>query len=207
MSPNPDWMEKVADAGGWDEHALKVITEMKSIKKEEWSAIHDTLLVLKEFTNTEATQFFVDNLKETITLKVEEAMAPLDNTINGIINEAMTPILTQLNIITNQLAGYLSEHAQGALIGGIAGQIAAMFLPGGPIIIAIGAILGAIVQDIFDGQPGPLPGLLDQYEEWKKIYPHGTLLQFIKAYEEGWRYTPPWEDPHAGIERFGGMQF
>ena len=184
-------MKEVADAGGWDEHALKVIKEMKSIKKEEWDIIHKTLLILKQFTDAEAVQFFVDNINESISLKMEELMAPLNNTITGIMNEAMTPILDQLNIIVNNIASYLSENAQGALIGGIAGQIAAMFLPGGPIIIAIGAILGAIVQDIFNGQPGPMPGLLDQYEEWKKLFPSGTLLQFITAYNEGWRYTPP----------------
>jgi len=200
MSRLPENLERVADAGGWDKHALEVVKEMKGIKKEEWDIIHKTLLVLKQFTDAEAVQFFVDNINETISLKIEEMMAPLNNTITSILNEAMTPILGQLNIIVNNLASYLSEHAQGALIGGIAGQIAAMFLPGGPIIIAIGAILGAIVQDIFDGQAGPMPGLLDQYEQWKRLYPSGTLLQFITAYNEGWRYTPPTTPRRGGYQ-------
>jgi len=103
MSPNPDWMEEVATAGGWDEHALKVIKEMKSIKKEEWNVINDTLKTLEQFKDVNTVEFFTSNLTESISLKFEEIVAPLKNEWNDLLNTLLEPFMPAIQGVVNTL--------------------------------------------------------------------------------------------------------
>ena len=50
----------------------------------------------------------------------------------------------------NDLTAFIGEGAEGALIGGVIGGIASLFLPGGIILTAVGAIVGAAIQQILE---------------------------------------------------------
>ena len=106
-------MNEVADAGGWDEHALKVIKEMKGIKKEEWGVIHETLITLKGFTDASAVEFFTSNLTESITLKFEEILAPLKNEWNDLLNTLLEPLMPMLQGLVEFLVPIIQIIATG----------------------------------------------------------------------------------------------
>ncbi|KKK62797.1 hypothetical protein LCGC14_3000750, partial [marine sediment metagenome] len=80
----------------------------------------------------------------------------LTNEVNQLITDWMTINVTPiLNDIFNGLGELVSDNSTGGLIGGIAGAIAGLFLPGGLILTAIGAVVGAWIESIFG--PGKPP--------------------------------------------------
>lgn len=102
-------MEKVAEAGGWEEHAkLKAQKEfaerLQKIKKNQWEGINENLTILKGFVDKSAGNILSqlkDDITQTIALKFGEILAPIKNEIYGIINnalnEALGPVMPYIN--------------------------------------------------------------------------------------------------------------
>ena len=99
-------MSEEESGEGLGDKALKVINEMKGIKKEEWGVIHENLKTLKGFIDMNAEgvlSSFTESLATTIQLKFEEILAPLKNEWNALINDLLEPLMPMLQQIVTFL--------------------------------------------------------------------------------------------------------
>jgi len=182
-------MKEVADAGGWDEHALAVLKEMKSIKKEEWGLIHENLKTLKGFIDMNAQgvlNSFTESLSTTIQLKFEEVLAPLKNEWNALINDLLAPLMPMLQELVTFLVPIIQWIAD--TVGVIFTFINNLTIP-------------ALV-------PPAAPGVMMTYAQWEadriKKYP----LEIGGPWWAGLyqQYVDAWIIAHAPIDRIGGYQ-
>ncbi|KKL54654.1 hypothetical protein LCGC14_2263240 [marine sediment metagenome] len=127
--------------------ATDALKEMAKVKAGTWTDIKDTVSDLKVLSTGGGTGAIIDSFRDTIDLSLQAAFAPLTNEVNQLMTDWMTANITPiLNDIATELSAFVSENSVGATVGGIAGQIASFFLPGGPILIAVGALIGAGVE-------------------------------------------------------------
>ena len=185
----------------------KSIEALSKIKKDEWKAMATTAIMLNSFLTLggiEAfTSRFTESIKNTIELKIDEFLSPLNNQINQAISDILAPFLANiLTPVVNNLTTFLGDNMVGAGIGGIAGAIASMVLPGGPIWIAIGAAIGAAIQD---------PGFAGddrfaRFDAWLDAQNAPTQIPFIPGVPIGGGALPmPPRDP-GRIGRLGEFE-
>ena len=145
MSPLPENLERVADAGGWDARAIEQAKEFmefsSKIKEKEWKAMTITIKALKDLGSVEVIEGFSTSILDAIKLKSEELFTPLKNEVITMINDALKPVLDLLNPVVNNLTEMIGDNAAAGTIGGIAGAVLGGFV-GHP---AIGAMIGAII--------------------------------------------------------------
>lgn len=130
----------------------KAVEALSKIKKDEWIAMAATATMLNSFVtlggNVAFFNVMTESIKETIKLQVDSLLSPLTNEINQQITDLLTPFINDvLGPVINQLTTFIATNTVGAGIGGIAGAVASLFIPGGPILIAIGAVIGAAVEE------------------------------------------------------------
>lgn len=128
--------------------ATDALTEIGKTKDSTWDNINETVVGLNDLVRA-------GGIQGTIQTQIDAILSPLKNEMNTLISEALAPIKEQVQDIWNELSTFISDNKTGAAIGGIAGQIAGMFLPGGPILIAVGALFGAAIEAFF-GRIGTL---------------------------------------------------
>ena len=162
----------------------KAIEALAKIDKDEWVDMSKAATQLNSFLSLggiEAyTAHFTKSIKDTIKLQIESILSPLTNEINQAITDLLTPFINDLlTPLINDLNTFISENKTGAAIGGIVGSIASMFLPGGPILVAIGAVIGAWFEALLD------PFLVQStpealaFAEWLAANPGGTYEEFL----------------------------
>lgn len=122
--------------------ATDALTELGKTKSSTWDNIKETIVGLNDLVR-------VGGIQGTIETQVDAILSPFKNEMNQLITEALNPIKDIMTDINNELSTFIADNKTGAAIGGIAGQIASQFLPGGPILIAIGGLFGAAVQAFF----------------------------------------------------------
>lgn len=130
----------------------KSIEALSKIERDEWTAMAITATTLNNFLSlggpSELINSITSSIETTIKLQIDSLLSPINNEINTAINEILGPFIN--NVLTpavNTLTNFLGNNMEGAAIGGIVGAIASLVLPGGPIWIAIGAAVGAAIQD------------------------------------------------------------
>ena len=124
--------------------ATDALTEIGRTKDSTWDNIKDTVVGLNDLVRA-------GGIQGTIQTQIDAILSPFKNEINQLITEALSPIKDIMTDINNELSTFIAENKVGAAIGGIAGQIAGMFLPGGPILIAVGALFGASIEAFLSG--------------------------------------------------------
>ncbi|GAH70479.1 unnamed protein product, partial [marine sediment metagenome] len=125
-----------------------------------------------------------DRIVTAVNLKIGELFSPLQNEITTLVNTALQPFLDDLVIIVNDLTAFIGEGAEGALIGGVIGGIASLFLPGGIILVAVGAIVGSALEQWFN---------TSEMKSWRN-----DMNQFFWDLSTG----KVWEDLMKGWEGF-----
>lgn len=130
--------------------ATDALTEMAKVKPSTWTDIKDTVGDLKALAGVGGVGAILSSFTETIKLQIENLLSPIQNEINQAIADQLAPLMTLLSGVINDLSQFLSDNKTGAGIGGIAGEIAAMFLPGGKLLVAIGALIGAAIQQLIE---------------------------------------------------------
>ena len=112
MSPLPENLEKVAEAGGWDarqaERATEFMKEASKIKEREWKAMTGTVGALQEFAAVGGLEGMFDRLSETWSLQVENALSPLTNEVTQLVAEALAPFMPMITETMNQITNYLT---------------------------------------------------------------------------------------------------
>ena len=145
----------------------KSIEALSNIERDEWKAMAVTVTMLNNFVSLGGADILTSSIKETIKLQIDSLLSPLMNEINQAITDIITPFVSDiLTPMINDLNAFLSENNVGAGIGGIAGSIVSLFLPGGVLWIAIGSIMGAKIEEDLTGERGPLLSLED-FEQFR----------------------------------------
>ena len=150
----PENLEKVAEAGGWDERqaekAKEFMQEAAKIKKNQWVSMNENLSIVRDFasgSNLSLLEDLPDSIMETITLKTDELFAPFKNEINTLITNALQPFIDQLNPVVNNLAAFIGDNAIGGTVGALSGLVVGKFV-GSPLLGSfIGGIIGAALQE------------------------------------------------------------
>ena len=89
----------------------KTLEILAKIKAKQWKAMGKTVEQMREFTEEAGMGDFVSDLKETLSLQIQEVLAPLKNEINAAVVEALEPIMP---LIVEFMAGITN-----LLVGGI----------------------------------------------------------------------------------------
>ena len=106
----PPWMERVADQGGWKE-AEEALTVMSKIKPKSWKAIGETTQIFMDFLDSGVFGGLKDigeDFKTTLSLQVEEALAPLTNQIDQALSDAFAPIMPEIQAFTTEIADWFA---------------------------------------------------------------------------------------------------
>ena len=161
--------------------ATAALTELAKTESETWTDIKDSITKLNDFIMEGGAAKIIDDFKETVDLQIADALSdftneikqaiadtfsPLKEAISTITNDitqfiseelatALEPVLTAIGNMAVELSNYILSNPTGAIIGGTAGAIAGLFLPGGAILVAIGALIGSIIEDIITGELAP----------------------------------------------------
>ncbi len=148
--------------------ATEALTEMAKTKASTWTDIKDSITGLNDFVAVGGATTIIAGFKETVDLQIADALSPLTNTINQLLIDALAPVLEKLTTIINDLAAFILRFPTGAVVGGVVGGIASLFLPGGVIVgsllVAIGAVVGAAIENFFNLEGNLLPSWTE--EQW-----------------------------------------
>jgi len=113
----PSRLEKVAEAGGFEERAKErelelqkeVLEKMSKIKPQAWKAMGETIVILKDFVDDGVIGGFKDigqDLKDSLSLTVQEALSPLKNEVEQAFAEALEPIMPEIQAFTMEKASW-----------------------------------------------------------------------------------------------------
>ena len=127
--------------------ATDALKEMAKVKASTWTDIKDTVSDLSTLSTGGGTGAIISSFRDTVELTIAQQFSPLSNEVNQLITDWITTNITPiLNTIISDLTNLVSDNSAGGLIGGIVGSVASIFLPGGPILVAIGSIIGAGIE-------------------------------------------------------------
>ena len=142
--------------------ATQALTEMAKVDKSTWGDIRSTVSDLKQISALGGRSNIIAGFKATVDLQIESLFSSFTNEVDQLIADALSPIQELINDIVNDLSQFISDNAVGAGVGGIVGGVAALFLPGGPLLVALGALVGATIeawwQNTLDNLPTDTPG-------------------------------------------------
>ena len=188
----------------------KSIEALSEIERDEWKAMATTATMLNNFITLGGASTLISSIENTIKLQIDSILSPLTNEINQTITDLISPFINDvLTPVINDLNTFVSENSTGAALGGIAGTIAALWLPGGVIWVAIGALIGAALESSY----GALDELVSQGPLGAPYTPSMTTLYeqetgnvFTSIFD--WNYINWYQNRVPPIEqdRIGGLQ-
>ena len=126
--------------------AVAAIKAIGDTDKETWTNIKDSVIGLNEFVSAGGIKGMLESLKKTSDLQIADALAPFKNEINQLLTTQLQPIKGLIVDITNELGTFITENKAGATAGGIAGSVLSYFLPGGPVWVTLGSVVGAAIE-------------------------------------------------------------
>ena len=107
MSPLPENLERVADAGGW-EQAAKFMEQASKIKEREWKAMTATVGVFKDLMREGGVEGMFERLADTWELQVQNALSPLTNEVTQLVAEALKPIMPMITAVLNEATTWIT---------------------------------------------------------------------------------------------------
>ena len=191
-----------------NKEAQKAIESLSKIDKDEWVSMAEVstgiAAVVRSGGITPAFGSMFTRIETNIKLQIDSLFSELTNTVNSAITDiVVNPLMEFLNPVINDLDAFLIANKTGAGVGGIAGSIASLFLPGGDFWLYIGAAIGAAIEAAikFIFTPPTNPPREKTFEElfmdWIIENPKGTLEEFTALYYG--TGPPPYIDPYPGI--------
>lgn len=93
------------------------IKEVGNVRPEQWKKITETLKVVKGFidVDTGVLESFKEDIKSTLSLKMEELLSPIQNSIDELWATALKPIMPFLQDVVGGIAvviGWLADRIQ-----------------------------------------------------------------------------------------------
>ena len=125
MSPLPSNLEKVAEAGGWDERAKQkaqeeLMKKMAKIPTEKWKTMLSTVVSLEKIVDKGGLDLakipgMIDSIKDAVSTELDFFLAPLKNDLTAAVNEALDPLMELITplmpAITTTLTGLITPIA------------------------------------------------------------------------------------------------
>jgi len=137
--------------------ATQALTEMAKVKASTWTDIKDTVSDLRDLTLAGGVGNMIENIKGNVDLTIADALSPLANDVNQLIADWMTDNITPiLTGIVGNLSDFVTDNSAGSLIGGIIGEVATLFLPGGELMVTLLALIGAVIEAVVKETQDPL---------------------------------------------------
>jgi len=129
----PPWMEDVANAGSFEEHAKmkeqkELLEAMEKIPVEKFRDMKDMLGKVESLFNVAGgsdlgiLSGLTDSIKDTLKTELDAALAPLKNELIAGINTALAPIMPYIEVAINGLATLIGRG-----IGGIEALLTGKF--------------------------------------------------------------------------------
>ena len=137
--------------------ATEAIKAIGKTDKSTWKDISDSITGLNDFVSAGGIKGMMESLKKTSDLQIAEALSPFKNEIDQLLTEQLQPVKDLIINISNEVGDFITENKVGATIGGIAGSVISYFLPGGPVWVTLGSVVGAAIEWWFTLQDD-LPG-------------------------------------------------
>lgn len=155
------------------EEAEKAATILAKIKKDQWKAMSETILELKELPGLGD---MYTSLEDSLKLEMEKLFSPLKNEINDLITTAMEPFMPFVKQALNEAVTYLTRGMD--------------FLT---------ALLTGKLDTWMTKETTTLQKEIDKWpDEWKKI--HTNVQKFIYEMEKSWaRIGKTWSDFWRGL--------
>ena len=116
----PDWMlqraEKIGEAGGLtaynlNKEAEETLKALSKVKPKTWKVMGETIETITDFVDSGVVGGLKDigqDFKNTLSLQVEEALAPLSNQIDQALSDALAPIMPEIQAFTSEIASFFS---------------------------------------------------------------------------------------------------
>jgi len=125
-------LEKVAEAGSWEERAKQkaleeLMDKMQKIPTEKWKNMLDTVISVENIVDKGGLDLSLiggwkDEIKDTFRTEIEYILAPFKNEINAIINELLEPFMPMIKEVMDEIlvmiqrgAGFLEALFTGKL--------------------------------------------------------------------------------------------
>lgn len=86
--------EKIAS-----EKALLIIAK---IKAKQWKEMGKTVTQMREFTEANVIESFLEGIKEAWSLQVADALSPLKNEVRELVSTALEPIMPLITTVLNE---------------------------------------------------------------------------------------------------------
>lgn len=109
----PPRLEKVAEAGGWEERAKQkaqeeLINKMGKIPTEKWKSMLDTVISVENIVDKggfdlSLIEGWKDELKKTFETELEYIVSPFLNEITALINATLEPFMPAIQIVLGSL--------------------------------------------------------------------------------------------------------
>lgn len=84
----------------------KFMALASKIKKNQWVAMNETLINLRELTGLRSVY---DSLQESLALEIEKAFSPLKNELVDLMNTALEPFMPFVKDAVNEATTYLKR--------------------------------------------------------------------------------------------------
>lgn len=150
--------------------ATEAITAIGKMEANTWIQVRDTVRDLKDVVAMGGVGTIVDNLTESIQLRLDQAMAPINNQLSSIVTDTLGPIYADLQALATDMAAFVADGPTGAFWGSMVGSIWGELgqLMGG--LIGAGVEQGIILLAIWwrDEWPKFLKEVIGNIKEWWK---------------------------------------
>ena len=128
----PSRLEKVADAGGFEERSKQksqeeMLEKMNNIPEQKWNKMLDSIISLETIVDkggfdSSLISDWTDDIKDAFKTEINSALAPLKNELMSVINEILGPILplikdalAEITTMTTRGIGFLEALFTGKL--------------------------------------------------------------------------------------------
>ena len=116
FTPTPgSFMDRVDKAGGIEayklEQAKKFVEEASKIKPKQWKAMTETIGAFADFIDSGVSGGISDitqDLKDTLSLTIEDALSPLANEVEQALAEALAPIMPEIQAFTSEMGQWFA---------------------------------------------------------------------------------------------------
>lgn len=165
------------------EEADKTAGILAKIKAKQWKEMGKTVTQMKDFAEANVIESFLDGLKETWRLQVDNALSPLTNEVTTMITEALEPIMPMITDTINELTVLLTR-GMGALTALLTGKWDSW----------IKEETVRFQKDVIENLEGPLREAHNMIQKFRFMVEKGQLGEALALGWEGF-----WRDVERGL--------
>lgn len=91
------------------EEADKTAGILAKIKAKQWKEMGRAIEKMREFSEAQVIESFLDGLKETWRRQVADALSPLNNEVNELVTAALDPLMPMITTFLNDFTDLITN--------------------------------------------------------------------------------------------------